>query len=247
MAPDDGEGNGYGIAIVIPTLNEARAIRQCLAALAPLSPAEVVVSDGGSGDETCAIATAFDRVRVIAAPLGRGSQLKAGVAVTTAPIIILLHADTILPPDAHHHIRAALVDASIAGGCFRLRFDNRRWRFAFWSWFTRFDSELTSFGDQAFFMRRSALADAGGLADWPLLEDVDLRRRLKRVGRFVKVRASVTTSARRFERVGVLRCQLRNAFILAAWQAGVSPPRLARIYRATQTATGRPSNATNPL
>jgi rSAM/selenodomain-associated transferase 2 len=221
------------IAVVIPTLDEARTIAGCLAHLAQFEIAEIVVCDGGSVDETRAIVADLTYVRVISASRGRGSQFAAGIAATTAPIIVLLHADTILPPQADRYIRSALADPAVAGGCFRLRFDSRRASLRFWAWFSRFETALTTFGDQAFFVRRSALAAAGGMVDWPLLEDVEVRRRLKRVGRFVKLQPTVVTSARRFERDGVLRGQLRNAFILGALRLGVSPQRLAAIYRAT--------------
>ena len=95
---------------------------------------------------------------------------------------------------------------------------------------TRFDTALTSFGDQAFFASRTAYHAAGGFPAWSLMEDVELRRRLKRVGRFVKLRPRVTTSARRFEADGVARRQLRNGMILALFALGVSPERLSRMY-----------------
>jgi len=222
------------IAVVIPTLNEAARIGACLDHLAAYDCAEIVVCDGGSSDATVSIAASHERVRVITARRGRGSQLRAGIAATSAPIIVLLHADTLLPPHADHHIRTTLGDPAVAAGCFRLRFDSKRSSLEVWAWFTRFETAITTFGDQAYFMRRSALLAAGGIADWPLLEDVDLRRRLRRVGRFVKLRPCVVTSARRFERHGVLRTQLRNAFILAALGLGMSPQRLARVYRAAE-------------
>jgi rSAM/selenodomain-associated transferase 2 len=226
------------IAVVVPTLNEAATIAACLEHLAAFDLAEIIVSDGGSQDATRAISREFPNVRVINGPRGRGTQLKAGVAATSAPLLILLHADTRLPAGADRLIRQVMADPSVAGGCFRLTFDSKRRSLALSAWFTRLETELTSFGDQAFFMRRSALHAAGGIADWPLLEDVDMRRKLRRVGRFVKLPAAVVTSARRFDRDGVLRCQLRNAYILLALKLGVSPHRLARIYRSTRTGTG---------
>jgi rSAM/selenodomain-associated transferase 2 len=221
------------IAVIIPVLNEAAWIAPCLAHLDQLDIAEIVVCDGGSSDRTIAIARRHDKVQVVDAARGRGTQLRAGIELARSPIVVLLHADTMLPPRADALIRAALGHHDVAGGCFRLRFDRPRASLAFSAWFSRFETALTTFGDQAFFMRRAALDEAGGIAEWPLLEDVDLRRRLKRVGRFVKLTACVTTSARRFERTGVLKGQLRNAAILAAFRCGASPQRLAQIYKST--------------
>ncbi len=224
-----------GIAVIIPTFNEAAIITACLARLAAYDIAQIVVCDGGSTDETARLAATHPKVTVIHAKLGRGSQLRAGVAASSAPLLLLLHADTCLPMSADKRIRQALADPSVAAGCFRLRFASDRFSLTAWAWFSRFETSLTSFGDQAFFMRRSSLEAAGGIADWPLLEDVDVRHRLRKIGRFVKLQPAVTTSARRFERVGVLRCQLRNALIIAAFRLGVPPTRLARYYRATET------------
>ena len=100
------------------------------------------------------------------------------------------------------------------------------------AWCTRFETGLTTFGDQGFFMRRSAWAAAGGFPDQPFLEDVEMRRRLKRLGRFVKLAASVRTSARRFEAEGTLSRFALNAWILLLHRLGAAPERLLRFYRA---------------
>jgi rSAM/selenodomain-associated transferase 2 len=228
-----GRDEPQAIAVIIPVLNEEARIAGCLAHLAQYDFAEIVVCDGGSHDNTVAIARCHQHVRVIGAPRGRGAQLRAGVAATTSPIVVLLHADTTLPPGAAGQIRMALDRNGVAAGSFRLRFDNPRASLAVSAWFSRFETALTTFGDQAFFMRRAVLDQAGGIASWPLLEDVDLRQRLRRIGRFVKLKASVTTSARRFEGSGVFVGQLRNAAILAAFRFGASPQRLAQFYKST--------------
>jgi len=100
----------------------------------------------------------------------------------------------------------------------------------FYSWATRFETAFTTFGDQAFFFRRPVFEAIGGVPEWPFMEDVELRLRLRRAGRFVKLPQAVTTSARRFQMRGRLRGQLRNAVILTAFRLGVSPFRLARYY-----------------
>lgn len=230
-----GAPDGSGIAVIVPTLNEAANIDACLAQLAACDIAQIVVCDGGSGDNTVELAAAHPKVIIVHAKRGRGSQLRAGVAASSAPLLVLLHADTRLPQRADLLVRQALADPSVAAGCFRLRFASEQFSLKVWAWFSRFETCLTSFGDQAFFMRRTSLEAAGGIADWPLLEDVDVRYRLLKIGRFIKLEPSVITSARRFERVGVLRCQLRNAVIMAAFKLGVTPARLAAYYRATET------------
>jgi GT2 family glycosyltransferase len=171
---------------------------------------------------------------MVAGVRGRGAQLQAALRHSSAPIVLILHADTQLPESAARLIRAALSDPAVAGGSFRMRFDNPSLPYAVYGWFTRFETPFTTFGDQAFFARRAAIEAGGGVPDWPLLEDVELRRRLLRQGRFVKLAAAVTTSARRFERYGVVRGQLLNALIVAGFWLGLSPRWLAARYRAEE-------------
>ena len=111
-----------------------------------------------------------------------------------------------------------------------MRFDRSSPTLRISAWFSRFDSGMTSFGDHGFFASRAAFEAAGGFPDWPLLEDVELRRRLRRLGRFVKAPATVVTSARRFHAEGVLRRQGRNGLILFLHALGVSAAWLKRLY-----------------
>ena len=224
-------GDEADIAVLMPVLNEAARIDRRLDELSALGLTEVVVCDGGSTDATAEIAAAHDRVRVVTGRRCRGAQLRAAFEGTPASVVLMLHADTQLPGNAVGLIRSALADPGVVGGCFRLRFDNDALAFVLYSWFTRFETTFTTFGDQAFFARRAAIEAAGGIPDWPLFEDVELRRRLRRQGRFVKLAAEVTTSARRFERQGVIRSQIRNALFVAGFWLGCSPQWLAARYR----------------
>lgn len=218
------------IAVVIPTLNEVGLIGALLTALRTQGFEEIVVADGGSADGTCEIVAATPGVRLVRAPPGRGGQINAAVRVTRSPIILILHADTALPPNASQIIRIALAAPDVVSGCFRLAFDTPHRLLAFYAWASRFETGLTTFGDQAYFIRRAAFDAIGGAPDWPLLEDVALRERLRRVGRFVKVPACVVTSARRFTWRGVLRGQFRNIAVLAGYRMGIPVSSLAAFY-----------------
>ena len=220
------------IALVIPTWNEARRIGACLAGVQALGFSEIVVSDGGSTDATRDIAAAVHGVSCITANRGRGSQLRAGIAATSSPVVVMLHADTVVPENAVAVVRTALADRAVVGGCFRLQFDVSTRSLRLFAWFSRFDTAFTSFGDQAIFARRSVLGE-NDVPDQPLLEDVAIRSHLRRRGRFVKVPAAVVTAARRFTHRGIWRCQFRNGVILAGYFAGVSPARLADLYGST--------------
>lgn len=191
----------------------------------------ILVVDGGSQDETPRLAAAAG-ARVLRCDPGRGRQMNAGAVAGEAPILLFLHADTRLPPNAAVVIRETFGRPGCVGGCFRLRFDAERPLLRVFAWFSRFDTAATTFGDQAFFVRRAAFEAAGAYPDWPLLEDVEFRRRLKGHGTFHKARESATTSARRFEAEGVFRRQLMNGLILLMHACGVPPARLLRWYRA---------------
>jgi rSAM/selenodomain-associated transferase 2 len=219
------------IGVVVPTSNEGTRLEDLLAELTSANFNEIVIVDHDSTDDTISIASRHDGVRLVRAPRGRGPALNVGALATTAEILLFLHADTVLPPGARVMIATAVADPKVVGGCFQLSFDSRSAALRFYSWFTRYDSVLTTFGDQAYFIRRQAFVRVGGFPDWPILEDVEMRRRLKRAGRFVKLPFPVVTSARRFNKYGVIRQQLRNLAIIALFYLGRSPERLARWYR----------------
>lgn len=223
------------VAVIIPTLNESRRIGGLLQQLTAMPFSQIIVADGGSSDDTVSRVASFGGVSCLVVPPGRGRQLAAAVHATDAPVLLLLHADTLPPPDAVDDIRRALAVPGVVGGCFRLRFDDETPLMRASAWLSRFETPLTTFGDQGYFMLREALTQAGGIPDWPLLEDVELRRRLRKVGRFVKLKSSVTTSARRLRARGVVAGQLRNAVVLAGYWCGVPLGRLADFYGARRT------------
>ncbi len=167
---------GVGISVLIPALNEADGIGALLVALLAMDFAQIIVADGGSEDGTRAIVAQFDGVVLVACPRGRGPGINAAAGAATQPILVILHADTVLPPDAPALIRATLADARVAGGCFRLGFDRHSLTLGLYAWASRYETRLTTFGDQAYFMRRAVFQAVGGAANWPLLEDVALRR-----------------------------------------------------------------------
>ena len=192
---------------------------------------EVIVSDGGSGDRTREVAARFG-ARVVEGPAGRGAQLNRGAAVTSAELLLFLHADTTLPEGAAGAVRAAIA-RGFCGGGFRVRFEPTRPLLRFIGAFANARSRLTrvTLGDQGQFATRAAFEQLGGYREWPLLEDLDFARRLKRAGRVTVLPLAVSTSARRFERRGPLRTVLTNWLIWTLFACGVSPSRLARLYR----------------
>ena len=219
------------LSIVIPTLNEEAALGATLESGCRSAPgSEIVVADGGSRDATLDVARSFPGVRTVVAPRGRGPQMNAGAAAATGDVLLFLHADTHLPPDAGVLVASALEDPRVVGGSFFLGFDSAHPILRLSSIASRLNVRWATYGDQAFFLRRSVFEQVGGFAPVPLFEDVELQGRIRRLGRCVKIQRPVTSSARRFLRVGVVRQQVRNALLLVAYHLGVSPIRLAGWY-----------------
>jgi len=218
------------LTIVIPTLNEEAALRDFLpAALAAAD--EVVVSDGGSADGTVAVARELG-ARVVTGPPGRGGQLTRGAEATEASLLLFLHADTRLPADGIERVREAVADGAVGGG-FLMRFDTGGARLRLGERLINARTRLIRcpLGDQAHFVTREAFRALGGYRDWPILEDLDFALRLRRHGRTALIASPVTTAARRFVQQGVVRTVATNWLIWILYFCGVSPHRLARLYR----------------
>ena len=219
------------LAIVVPTLDEEDALRRNLpAALAAAD--EVVVSDGGSGDGTVELARRLG-ARVLSGPVGRGGQLNRGAgAAQAADVLLFLHADTTLPACGAAAVREAVASGA-SGGAFLLRFDVDRPAQRLGAWLINRRTRLLRLplGDQAQFVTREAFARLGGFRDWPILEDLDFAIRLRRLGGMTLIEEPVTTAARRFRELGVPRTVATNWLIWTLYFLGVSPHRLARLYR----------------
>ena len=218
---------------MVPALDEAEGIADTLASLRPLRARghEVIVSDGGSRDRTFDLASrAADRV--IAAPRGRARQMNAGAAAATGEVLVFLHADTRLPESADRLIFEALGGRPGWGG-FDARLSGSHPAFRIVERMISLRSRLSGIatGDQAIFVARELFRSAGGFAEIPLLEDVDLCRRLRRIHRPVRPREPVVTSSRRWERAGIARTIGLMWWIRGAYAIGVPPDRLARHYR----------------
>jgi rSAM/selenodomain-associated transferase 2 len=221
------------LSIVIPVLDEAATIADALAALAPdrARGAELIVVDGGSRDETAEAARPLAD-KVIAAPRGRGSQMNAGAAAAQADVLLFLHADTRLPPEADRLVVDALARSQRAWGRFDVTIAGRSPFLRVVAAMMNLRSRLTGIatGDQAMFMTRAAFAQAGGFPDIPLMEDIVLSRRLKSVSPPACLCARATTSGRRWDRDGVVRTILTMWRLRLAFFLGAEPARLARRY-----------------
>jgi rSAM/selenodomain-associated transferase 2 len=221
------------LSIIIPVLDEAATITEALAALAPCRArgAEVIVVDGGSRDGSVEAARPLAD-RVITAPRGRGSQMNAGAAAAHGDVLLFLHADTRLPPEADLVILDALARTQRAWGRFDVTIAGRSPLLRVVAAMMNLRSRLTGIatGDQAMFMTPAAFAQTGGFPDIPLMEDIVMSRRLKRVSAPACLGARATTSGRRWDRDGVVRTILMMWRLRFAFFLGAEPARLARQY-----------------
>jgi rSAM/selenodomain-associated transferase 2 len=221
------------ISIILPVLNEGEGIAATLDALADLRAlgAEVIVVDGGSRDATIQRAR-LRADRVISAPRGRALQMNAGAAKATGDVLLFLHADTRLPADADHVVLNGLERSGRAWGRFDVKVEGRSPLLLIVGFLMSLRSRLSGIatGDQAIFVRRDAFQEAGGFAEIPLMEDIALCKRLKRVSRPLCLSDRVVTSGRRWDDNGVFATILLMWRLRLAYFFGADPRELAQQY-----------------
>ncbi|MGH7473652.1 MAG: TIGR04283 family arsenosugar biosynthesis glycosyltransferase [Candidatus Methylomirabilales bacterium] len=221
------------LSIVIPVLNEAPNLERLLPDLSQNCPgAEVIVVDGGSTDGSAQAVAQYPLARLVVSPCGRARQMNAGAREARGETLLFLHADTRLPDGAAEALRAALADPRVVGGRFDIRLDSPRVIFRVIAFFINCRSRLSRIatGDQALFCRQHIFAEMGGYPEIPLMEDVEFSTRLKRRGTITCLRLTVTASARKWEREGVVRTVLLMWMLRLLYFFGVRPARLHRLY-----------------
>lgn len=221
------------ISIVIPTLNEAAELPETLRRLRRVPEVqEIIIADGGSGDDTVKLAEAAGCV-VVSSATGRGRQLRAGAERATGEVILFLHADTWVLPDAGEALLACLAQPGVAaGGFYKIFRDPPNWlvrgsKFKCW-W--RLLVARRVMADQGIFLRRETLARIGGVPDVPLMEEFELCQRLRPLGRIALADATVVTSARKFRKLGVLRTYALMWRVTVGYYRGVPLEELRRLY-----------------
>ena len=220
------------ISAIIPALNEVENILTTIESVRQQDQAaEIIVADGGSVDGTQEIVRLH--AQVIDSPRGRAVQMNAGARAATGDVLLFLHGDSRVAPGALAQMRQILDNPRIAGGSFTLVFDIDNFWLRFYAFCSNIDCVCFRYGDQGIFVRRAIFEQMRGYAEIPLMEDIDLMRRLPRYGRRVLIRNyPVTTAARRFVEHGIVRQEALNVALVAAWFLGVKPRTLAKWYAA---------------
>jgi rSAM/selenodomain-associated transferase 2 len=219
------------ISAIVATYCEESTIGGLLEDLRAAGADEIIVADGDSPDRTREIARAFGQV--VTAPRGRGTQMNAGAYAANGDVLLFLHADVRLGPRALGAIRAAMMDARVAGGNLDIRFDGGDLAAAVFTRFTRWRRRVLGlfYGDSGIFCRRAVFEQLGGYRPWPVMEDYEFARRLGREGKLALLDEPIHVSGRRWRRAGLVPTLWAWFWIQALYSAGVPPQRLARWYR----------------
>jgi rSAM/selenodomain-associated transferase 2 len=216
------------ISVIIPVYRDTDTLARMLAST-PFGDAEVIVVATAADAESLApLRAAHAAIRWVEAPRGRAAQMNAGAAVASGAWLVFLHADTRLPPDWQSAIAGAAQQKDVAFGCFRFALDSPQPIARAIELGVRLRVALfhLPYGDQAIFVRREAFEAIGGYADLPIMEDVDLVRRLRVTGRLWRASNEAVTSARRWERLGWVRVTVEHLRLILLYFLGVAPERL---------------------
>ena len=227
--------DGARISVIVPALNEAEQIGETLDSLQPMRERghEIILVDGGSQDATISLAAGLVD-QVIESASGRARQMNAGAQCAAGDVFWFLHADTRVPADADARIIAALRNGQRCWGRFDVELRDRSGLLRIVAFFMNLRSRLSGIatGDQGMFMTRTAFHSIGGFDDIPIMEDIDASRALGQLSRPLALRATLSTSARRWRSAGIVRTILTMWALRLAYFSGVPAGRLARYYRA---------------
>jgi rSAM/selenodomain-associated transferase 2 len=220
------------LAVIVPVLADSEALAHLLTQLEPQSGVELTVVDGAADPALDRLLIGRPNARIVRSAAGRGLQMNAGAAASSAPLLLFLHADSRLPIGWD----AALMNLPswCVGGWFRFALEDDAWqarlieRFVGW----RVRRLRMPYGDQGIFVRRDTFERLGGFREWPLMEDVDFARRLVAAGPVEEIPLPLRTSARLWRRDGWFRRSARNLVLITLYFAGVAPARLSRWYAA---------------
>jgi rSAM/selenodomain-associated transferase 2 len=220
------------ISIIIPTLNEAESIAATMKSAQACSGVEIIVADGRSSDGTREIAKALG-ARLLTITGGRAKQVNAGAVAASSEVLLFLHGDTRLPGRFDRHVLYLLTMPGTVAGAFALRIDGPEIGLRIIEKLANFRSRFFQmpYGDQAIFLKTNVFRSIGGFPEIPIMEDFVFMQRVRKEGKVVIAPVAVSTSSRRWKKLGILKTTLINQVVLLAYFLGSDLKRLARWYR----------------
>ena len=223
-----------GVSVIIPTWNEESCLAETLRLLRLQRPHEIIVADGGSGDATCQLAAAADKL--VHATRGRAMQMNQGAAQAAGDVLLFLHADCSLQSGALTEAERILQHGGVVAGCFTMavQASGLLYRAVNVCATARVRLAGLAYGDQGLFLRKECFEQAGGFPQVRFMEDLLLSQTLRQRGRIVVASKRIFVSPRRWQRAGLIQQTLRNWTLTALAALGVHPDRLARYYSAVR-------------
>lgn len=219
------------ISIIIPALNEEKYIAEVLEHTLKLKGRfEVIVVDGGSQDETLEIARGFKKIKVFQSKKGRARQMNHGAGQAKGEVLLFLHADTFLPTSFYTDVSKLMEKPEVVGGSFRLKMESSHPIFKFYHWCSQFSLEFFTYGDHALFIKTETFKKIQGYKNLSFMEDVEIQKRIREEGKFRKLKTSVTTSNRRFQKKGVITQLAIDVLLVIFFKFGISADTLKRFY-----------------
>ena len=220
-------------SIIIPTLNEEKLIGSSIEACLKAGGEEIIISDGGSTDRTVEIASRFNSILIDGSP-GRGAQLRAAAEAASGDLFVFVHADTLIAPSCLEQIRefSDSIRHKNCWGCFRqkIRKPARRFRWLEEGNAWRAAKRGYVYGDQAMWITRDLYHQVGGFSKDPLMEDVIISERLRKISMPAVLPGPVYLTGRHWERRGVVRTTIRNWILFQKYKTGVNPKSIAQKY-----------------
>jgi rSAM/selenodomain-associated transferase 2 len=221
------------ISIIIPTLNESLLLQRLLCGLNKIidSQVEIIVVDGGSNDNTLEIASKYAH-QVFVTEQGRATQMNYGAAFAKGEVLFFLHADSMLTTNAFQKLKEIVKESAYVGGAFRLQIDSNKLLLSIISQVVNLRSRFFHlvYGDQGIFVRKKNFLEIGKFLITPLMEDVEFYGRLRASGKTVILNEKILTSARRWEKEGILYATFRNWLLLIMYYMGIPAKQLEKLY-----------------
>ncbi len=219
------------VSIIVPTLNEELVLEDTLTQIQQLSPHELIVSDGGSSDDTCRIADKFS-YRVIPGSAGRALQMNSGANEATGDLLLFLHADSRIEPESYRKMLECMENPKWIGGAFTLCIESGKWSLKLIALLANIRSKYfgLAYGDQGFFVRKEVFNDMNGFSPIPICEDLDFYYRLRKKGSVILLKEKAHTSPRRWINEGIFFTTARNFFIAVLFGLGFPPHILTKWY-----------------